>query len=207
MTNKKKVFLIDDEEAIRHSASFMLRHAGYVVETFSNGPDFLKTINTATEGCVLLDVRMPEMDGLTVLGHIRESGAKLPVIILTGHGDVSTAVSAMKIGATDFLEKPFEKVSILNAIEDALSKVEAGELELDTRKVAQAKLEVLTSRERDVLELLVDGLTNKSIAEKLGISARTVEIHRSNLMTKLEADNLSSVLKIAFSANLGLASN
>ena len=202
MTETKKIYLIDDEEAIRHSASFMLRHAGFSVDTYSNGPDFLSTLKTDVQGCVLLDVRMPEMDGLTVLSKIREVSSSLPVIILTGHGDVSTAVAAMKNGATDFLEKPFEKTAILKSIEDALARVEMGTAMQETQKMAQAKLDVLTGRERDVLELLVDGHTNKSIAAKLGISARTVEIHRSNLMMKLEADSLSSVLKIAFTANL-----
>ena len=207
MTEKNKIYLIDDEEAIRHSASFMLRHAGFMVQTFSNGPEFLNELNGDSEGCVLLDVRMPEMDGLTVLSRIRDVTANLPVIILTGHGDVSTAVAAMKGGATDFLEKPFEKTAIVGAINDAIAKVEASDVRLETQKMARAKLEVLTGRERDVLALLVDGLTNKSIAERLGISARTVEIHRSNLMTKLEADSLSSVLKIAFSANIDPAAN
>lgn len=207
MFDTKKIYLIDDEEAIRHSASFMLRHAGYTVETYSNGPDFLSTLKSDDLGCVLLDVRMPEMDGLTVLSHIREITATLPVIILTGHGDVSTAVAAMKNGATDFLEKPFEKAAILKSIEDAIARVEMGAAQQETQKIAQAKLDVLTGRERDVLELLVDGHTNKSIAERLGISARTVEIHRSNLMTKLDADSLSTVLKIAFTANLDPAGN
>ncbi len=200
MTDKNKIYLVDDEEAIRHSASFMLRHAGYSVETFSGGPDFLALLQNDTIGCVLLDVRMPEMDGLTVLENIRKVSADLPVIILTGHGDVSTAVSAMKSGATDFLEKPFEKASLLGAIDAAFSKVDAEDVQRETQKTAQTKIDRLTSRERDVLELLVDGMTNKSIAERLGISARTVEIHRSNLMTKLGADSLSAVLKIAFAA-------
>ena len=207
MTDTKKIYLIDDEEAIRHSASFMLRHAGFAVDTYSNGPDFLSGLNNDVQGCVLLDVRMPEMDGLTVLSRIRDVSATLPVIILTGHGDVSTAVAAMKNGATDFLEKPFEKTAILKSIDEAFARIEMGAAQQETQKMARAKLDVLTSRERDVLELLVDGHTNKSIAEKLGISARTVEIHRSNLMMKLEADSLSSVLKIAFNANLNPAGN
>lgn len=207
MSSDNKIYLIDDEEAIRHSASFMLRHAGYIVETFSNGPDFLSGLSSDTNGCVLLDVRMPEMDGLAVLSRIRDVSAKIPVIILTGHGDVSTAVSAMKSGANDFLEKPFEKASIIRAIEDAFANVKAGNYQLETQKTAQAKLEKLTGRERDVLEGLVEGLTNKSIAESLGISARTVEIHRSNLMIKLEAESLSTVLKVAFAANISPVTN
>ena len=119
MTKKQKILIVDDEDAIRHSASFMLRHAGYDVETFASGPEFLAKLTRETEGCVLLDVRMPEMDGLTVLERTREISERLPVIILTGHGDVATAVSAMKIGATDFLEKPFEKATIIGSIEDA----------------------------------------------------------------------------------------
>lgn len=202
MTKKRKVLVVDDEDAIRHSASFMLRHAGYDVDTYAGGVEFLEKLEREFEGCVLLDVRMPEMDGLTVLARIREVSESLPVIILTGHGDVTTAVSAMKIGATDFLEKPFEKATIIGSIEDAFSKADAGTAHQETQRTARAKIDVLTGRERDVLELLVDGLTNKSIADRLGISARTVEIHRSNLMKKLHADSLSDVLKIAISADL-----
>ena len=139
MTDTKKIYLIDDEEAIRHSASFMLRHAGFAVDTYSNGPDFLSGLDNDVQGCVLLDVRMPEMDGLTVLSRIRDVSATLPVIILTGHGDVSTAVAAMKNGATDFLEKPFEKTAILKSIDEAFARIEMGAAQQETQRMARAR--------------------------------------------------------------------
>jgi len=200
----KQVLLVDDDEAIRHSTSFMLRHAGYLVKTFPDGPPFLDAVSSdPKDSCVLLDVRMPQMDGLTVLQTLRDRGYVVPVIILTGHGDVAMAVSAMKAGATDFLEKPYNKAVLTEAIQKAFDMVEAGAAGVTARQAAEGKLLVLTDRERDVLERLADGLTNKAIAKDLNISARTVEIHRANLMSKLEADSLSAALKIAFAAGLG----
>ena len=199
----KLVYLVDDDEAIRHSASFMLRHAGFFVQTYSGGVDFLDTADLSRPASVLLDVRMPDMDGLTVLQKLKERGATVPVIVLTGHGDVKTAVDAMKLGASDFLEKPYEKQALLNALGQAFDQIEAGEATLDRQAKAVARLADLTPREREVLENLVQGLTNKGIADALGISTRTVEIHRANMMQKLQADSLSSALKIAFAAGLG----
>ncbi|MEL6472448.1 MAG: response regulator [Pseudomonadota bacterium] len=199
----KLVYLVDDDEAIRHSASFMLRHAGFSVQTYPGGVDFLDTADLSRPASVLLDVRMPDMDGLTVLQKLKERGATVPVIVLTGHGDVKTAVDAMKLGASDFLEKPYEKQALLNALGQAFDQIEAGEATLDRQAQAVARLADLTPREREVLENLVQGLTNKGIADALGISTRTVEIHRANMMQKLQADSLSSALKIAFAAGLG----
>lgn len=199
----KNVVIVDDDEAIRHSASFMLRHAGYRVKTFPDGVRFLEDLDQLEDACILLDVRMPEIDGLTVLQRLRERGFGLPVIVLTGHGDVSTAVQAMKLGATDFLEKPYEKASLLSAMENGFELIAQGAENLSMKEAADAKLGTLTGRERDVLERLVEGMTNKAIASDLNISARTVEIHRSNLMNKLEAESLSTVLKIAFAAGIG----
>ncbi|MEL6245538.1 MAG: response regulator [Pseudomonadota bacterium] len=199
----KLVYLVDDDEAIRHSASFMLRHAGFSVQTYPGGVDFLDTADLSRPASVLLDVRMPDMDGLTVLQKLKERGATVPVIVLTGHGDVKTAVDAMKLGANDFLEKPYEKQALLNALGQAFDQIEAGEATLDRQAQAVARLADLTPREREVLENLVQGLTNKGIADALGISTRTVEIHRANMMQKLQADSLSSALKIAFAAGLG----
>ena len=200
--SSRNIVIVDDDEAIRHSASFMLRHAGFRVKTYPDGISFLNEVADIDQACILLDVRMPEMDGLTVLQKLRDDGYGMPVIVLTGHGDVSTAVSAMKAGATDFLEKPYEKASLLDAMNAAFDKMDRGEQEVSLRQAAEARLNALTARERDVLERLVEGRTNKAIATDLDISARTVEIHRANLMTKLEADSLSAVLKIAFSAGL-----
>lgn len=197
------VYLVDDDEAIRHSASFMLRHAGFTVKTFPDGVAFLTDADRSRRACVLMDVRMPEMDGLAVIDRLREEGAELPVIVLTGHGDVSTAVLAMKKGAMDFLEKPYEKQALVSAIEMVFERLEQGAEIADDEVRARARIEALTPRERDVLSRLVDGLTNKAIAEDLDISPRTVEIHRANMMAKLEAESLSSALKTAFAAGIG----
>ena len=204
MTGKQILYLVDDDEAIRHSASFMLRHEGFVVKTYEHGVAFLEQLDSKARGCVLLDLRMPHMDGLAVQQKLTENGFDLPVIILTGHGDVPIAVQAMKAGAVDFVQKPYEKQTLLKAIESAFEQMDEDVSHSGRAREAKARLAALTAREREVLERLVQGLTNKAIAEDLGISPRTIEIHRANLMTKLEADSLSSALRIAFFAGLGV---
>jgi two-component system, LuxR family, response regulator FixJ len=199
---KRLVHLVDDEEAIRRSAGFMLKTSGYAVESYASGVEFLK-VNDPQPGCILLDVRMPEIDGLEVQQALRDRGVTLPVIVLTGHGDVTVAVRAMKQGAVDFLEKPFEKAMLLAAIEEGFRRIERADRGRERAEEAAVKLETLTSRERDVLEGLARGLPNKTIAYDLGISPRTVEIHRANLMDKLEVRSLSDALRIAFAAGLG----
>lgn len=206
MTDKRLIHLVDDDEAIRHSASFMLRHAGFTVRTYRDGVQFLDEINPDEIGCVLLDVRMPVMDGIAVLSAMDEQGIDLPVVVLTGHGDVSVAVDAMKAGAIDFIEKPYEKQTLLAAISTAFDRIDDAAAYHDRASRARAKLSTLTPREYDVLERLVQGLTNKAIAADLSISARTVEIHRGHLMEKLEADSLSAALKTAFHAGIGIDS-
>lgn len=203
MTDKKLVHIVDDEEAIRRSASFMLKTSGYAVETWATGVAFLKEIRHVPQGCVLLDVRMPEMDGLDVQQALLERGVTMPVIILTGHADVSIAVRAMKAGAVDFLEKPFEKAVLISAIETAFDRI--GKADGAAARAAEANvvLGVLTPREREVLEGLAQGLPNKTIAYDLGISPRTVEVHRANLMAKLDVRSLSDALRLAFAAGLG----
>ena len=204
MTEKSRtIHLVDDDEAIRRSASFMLRTSGYLVKTYASGIEFLEGAAEAAPGCVLLDVRMPGMDGLEVQKALRERGIFLPVIVMTGHGDIGVAVQAMKGGAVDFIEKPFEKSTLIGAIETGFERLEqAGQRHARTEE-AQARLAVLTGRERDVLEGLVRGHPNKTIAYDLGISPRTVEIHRANLMNKLEVASLSEALRLAFAAGLG----
>ena len=198
----KTIFLVDDDDAIRHSASFMLRHAGYTVKTFPDGVAFLDQYTPNDHACILLDVRMPVMDGLTVQAKLNERGNTMPIIVLTGHGDVSVAVQAMKNGAIEFLEKPYEKRALLEAIETAFNRIQDEQAQGQLKKEAAARLTRLTPRESDVLKRLVDGMTNKAIAEDLSISPRTVEIHRANLMDKLEADSLSAALRVAFTAGL-----
>ena len=194
------VHLVDDDEAIRRSVGFMLKTSGFQVRTYESGVDFLKSATNLDPGCILLDIRMPGMDGLEVLGALRAKGVSLPVIIMTGHGDVSLAVQAMKAGALDFIEKPFEKAVLLSAIEHGIERLKRSAAEVDRADKAAVKLQALTPRERDVLDGLAKGLPNKTIAYDLGISPRTVEIHRANLMTKLGVRSLSEALRIAFAA-------
>lgn len=200
MTTECHVFLVDDDEAIRRSASFMLKTSGFIVTAFSSGTDFLKAAHGLGTGCVLLDVRMPDIDGLVVQADLRARGLALPVIVMTGHGDVTVAVSAIKAGAVDFLEKPFEKAELLAALNDGFARINENGHRATRAALATIRLEALTPRERDVLRGLVNGLPNKTIGYDLGISPRTVEIHRAHLMTKLEVRSLAEALRIAFAA-------
>lgn len=202
--DKKLVHIVDDEEMIRRSAGYMLKTSGYAVTTWPSGTAFLKEVKHVEHGCILLDVRMPEIDGLDVQRMLAERGVAMPIIIMTGHGDVSIAVRAMKAGAVDFMEKPFEKAGLLNAIETAFDRIASADKQASRAAEAAVILGVLTARERDVLEGLAQGLPNKTIAYDLGISPRTVEVHRANLMTKLDVRSLSDALRIAFAAGLGM---
>jgi two-component system response regulator FixJ len=201
--NGRYVHLVDDDEAIRRSASFMLRTSGYLVKTYASGVELLAVGRAVPAGCILLDVRMPEMDGLEVQAALKEQGVLLPVIVMTGHGDVNIAVQAMKAGAVDFIEKPFEKAVLLSAIEEGFARIEQSGRRRARADEAKVRLEALTPREADVLQGLVRGHPNKTIAYDLGISPRTVEIHRANLMTKLDVASLSDALRIAFAAGMG----
>jgi len=199
---EQRVYLVDDEAAVRRSVGFMLKTAGLVVEAFESGEAFLQKAGGLAPGCVLLDVRLAGIDGLAVQQQLRDSGILLPVIIITGHGDVSVAVRAMKAGAVDFIEKPFEKTVLLAAIRQAHLHND-GRAQLHVlAEAARARLNALTPRERDVLDGLVNGQSNKAVAYDLGISPRTVEIHRANLMQKLDVHSLSDALRIAFTARL-----
>ena len=156
-------------------------------------------------GCILLDIRMPDMDGLEVQRELAARGIAMPVIVLTGHGDVATAVEAMKNGASDFIEKPFEKAVLLEAIERASERLARAEESSASEREAKVRIAALTARERDVLRELARGHPNKTIAYDLGISPRTVEVHRANVMTKLGVRSLSEALRIAFAARIAEA--
>lgn len=203
MTDRRMIHIVDDEEAIRRSAGFMLKTSGYSVATYPSGVAFLRDVRHVEPGCVLLDVRMPEMDGLEVQKTLIERGIVMPVIILTGHGDISIAVRAMKAGAVEFIEKPFEKATLIEAITIGFERLDG--IGRRTERASDAALLIagLTNREQDVLRGLADGLPNKTIAFDLGISPRTVEVHRANLMTKLGVRSLSDALRIAFAADVG----
>lgn len=204
MTDTRLIHLVDDDEAIRHSASFMLRHAGFRVKTYADGVAFLEHAEEAEKGCILLDVQMPKMDGLEVQQELNQRGVAMPVIVLTGHGDVAVAVRAMKAGAVDFVEKPYAKQTLVDALTRAFERMEARRKEEVLADEARGLIERLTAREKEVLLGLVDGQTNKEIAISLDISPRTVEIHRANVMEKMGAGNLSAVLRVAFAAGFGI---
>ena len=198
------VHLVDDDEAIRRSASFMLKTSGFIVQTFVSGSELLKQ-RALAPGCILLDVRMPDMDGIEVQQALHARGVTFPVIVMTGHGDVDVAVQAMKHGAIDFIETPFEKAILLGAIEEGFARLENTGRSRTRAAEARVKLEALTPREKDVLLGLTRGYPNKTIGFNLGISRRTVEIHRANLMIKLGVASLSGALRIAFAAELSEA--
>ena len=201
--SNRTIHLVDDDEAIRRSVSFMLRTSGYLVKTYPSGIEFLGVAKDAVTGCILLDVRMPEMDGLEVQQALKERGVLMPVIVMTGHGDINLAVQAMKAGAVDFIEKPFEKSVLTGALEEGFARIDQAGRRHARADEAKVRLEALTPREHDVLQGLVRGHPNKTIAYDLGISPRTVEIHRANLMGKLGVPSLSEALRIAFAAGLG----
>jgi len=197
------IHVVDDEAAIRRSVSFMLKTSGFDVQTWDSGVAFLKEARHVRAGCILLDVRMPDMDGLEVQQALATNGIAMPVIVLTGHGDTSIAVRALKGGAVDFLEKPFEKATLFDAIEHAFAWLEDRAGRAERARDAAHIIAGLTEREREVLDGLAQGLPNKTIAYDLGISPRTVEVHRANVMTKLGVHSLSEALRLAFAAGLG----
>jgi len=202
MSDDQLIHIVDDEDSVRKSASFLLRTSGFETRLYSSGTAFLREAEHAPQGCILLDIRMPEMDGLEVQRELNARGVMMPVIVLTGHGDIGSAVQAMKAGAVDFLEKPFEKEQLLDAIATAFARMGNDDHSGAARHDARARIDALSPREQDVLRGLVRGHPNKTIAYDLGISPRTIEVHRANLMGKLKARSLSEALKIAFAAGL-----
>lgn len=200
MTDERLIHIVDDEESVRKSASFLLRISGFETRSYSSGVAFLREARHAPMGCILLDIRMPEMDGLEVQRELNALRVKMPVIVLTGHGDVGIAVQAMKAGAIDFLEKPFETEHLMEAIRVGFDRIENRHDESAAPHAALERIGALSQREQEVLRGLVRGHPNKTIAYDLGISPRTIEVHRANLMGKLKARNLSEALRIAFAA-------
>lgn len=196
------VHVIDDDDAVRESLAFLLRSAKVEVKTYESAAAFLAALPGIKFGCIITDVRMPEISGLELLRRVRELEIGIPVIVITGHGDVPLAVEAMKTGATDFIQKPFDDETLLAAVRSALNRHEK-----DSRKEAERadildKLATLSNRERQVLEGLVAGLPNKTMAFDLGISPRTVEIYRANVMTKMTAASLSNLVRMALVAGI-----
>jgi two-component system response regulator FixJ len=196
------VHVIDDDDAVRESLAFLLKTANIEVRTYESATAFLSSLPNAGSGCIITDVRMPEISGVELLRRLNELKIGIPVIVITGHGDVQLAVEAMKTGAVDFIEKPFDDDLLLTAVKSALGRWEKGARREAERATLLAALATLTSRERDVLEGLVAGKPNKIIAFDLGISPRTVEIYRANVMTKMSAGSLSDLVRMALHAGL-----
>lgn len=196
------VHVIDDDDAVRQSLAFLLGTARIAVRTYESAVAFLAALPDIAPGCIVTDVRMPEMSGIDLLRRLKELKVVMPVIVITGHGDVQLAVEAMKVGAVDFIEKPFDDDVLLAAVRSALSSAEKGAQQDNERAKVAEKLAALSGREREVLEGLVAGKPNKIIAFDLGISPRTVEIYRANVMTKTGAGSLSDLVRMALTAGL-----
>jgi two-component system, LuxR family, response regulator FixJ len=200
MSHRGKVYVIDDDEAMRDSLEFMLGTADFQVTLFESAHDFLDTLSSIEFGCVVSDVRMPGIDGIELLKRLKASGSVLPVVIMTGHGDVTLAVEAMKLGAVDFLEKPFEDDRLIGMIDVALKQAESNARgEAITLDIA-ARIASLSPRERQVMDGLIAGLSNKLIAREYDISPRTIEVYRANVMTKMQAGSLSELVRLAMRA-------
>jgi two-component system, LuxR family, response regulator FixJ len=191
------VHVIDDDEAIRQSLAFLLQTARMAVKTYASATAFLEQLPDAGSGCIITDVRMPGMSGIELLRRLQELKLGVPVIVVTGHGDVPLAVEAMRIGAVDFLEKPFDDEALLATVRATLREQDAQAERRTARAEVEARVAALSKRERDVLDGLVAGRANKQIAFDLGISPRTVEIYRANLMNKMQAGSLSELVRMA----------
>jgi two-component system response regulator FixJ len=198
MAHDAVVHLIDDDEAVRHSVTFLLATAGFAVRVYESAVKFLEALPTVQPGCIVTDVRMPGLDGLALQRELKARGIGLPVIVMTGHGDVPLAVEAMKAGAIDFLEKPFDDETLLSAIRLAIELHANSARRAEDMIAAKARLDSLTPREQEVLDGLVAGLPNKIIAYNMKISTRTVEVHRANLMTRMGARSLADLVRLVF---------
>ena len=202
MPDRGKVYVIDDDEAMRDSLDFLLGSADFQVMLFESAHHFLDAVSGIDFGCVVSDVRMPGIDGIELLKRLKASHQTLPVVIMTGHGDVPLAVEAMKLCAADFLEKPFEDDRLIGMIEAALRQAEtSARSDAATAEIA-SRIATLSPRERQVMDGLIAGLSNKLIAREYDISPRTIEVYRANVMTKMEAGSLSELVRLALRAGV-----
>lgn len=196
------VHIVDDEEPVRKSLAFLLITAGFTVRVHESATAFLSVAPTIRNGCLVTDLRMPDLDGVELLRRLRGLGAKVPAIVITGHGDVPMAVEAMKAGALDFIEKPFNDDVLIEAIERAANELGTSTVGEDVSAI-RTRLALLSEREREVFSGVVAGLPNKTIAFDLDISPRTVEVHRANVMTKMGAKSLPELVRMALAAGIG----
>lgn len=198
----ERVYIVDDDSMVRRALYFSLTSSGYSVRPFMSGKDLLDEIDLLEPGCVLLDLRMPGTDGISVLKGLADRVRRFPVVMITGHGEVEVAVEAMKLGAVDFLEKPFTDAALLGALRPLFGPLHAAAK--DDEEAAEAKRLVasLTARERELLQGLVAGTSNKGAAQAMGISVRTVEVHRANLMRRLGTKSIADVVRMAIRAGM-----
>ena len=203
---KPRVYIIDDDDAVRDSLSLQLEATGYDVATYPSAVGFLEIASMLQPGCVISDVQMPDMDGMELQQRLNELKLDFPVVIMTGHADVALAVRAMKAGAVDFIEKPFEEQAILDSVRNAQTRFAAQRASAQAGASARERLASLTPREREVFDEMVRGKQNKMIAFDLDISPRTVEVHRARVLEKLESRSLSELVRLALAAGLPISS-
>jgi two-component system response regulator FixJ len=200
MSHRGNVYVIDDDDAMRDSLDFLLGSADFHVTLFESAQHFLDALPNADFGCVISDIRMPGIDGIELLKRLKASRSALPVLIMTGHGDIPLAVEAMKLGAADFLEKPFEDDRLIGMIDAALSEAASGARSEGLTLDIAARIESLSPRERQVMDGLIAGLSNKMIGREYDISPRTIEVYRANVMTKMQAGSISELVRLAMRA-------
>ena len=197
MSNEPLIHIIDDDPAVRDSLAFLLGSADLATRTYESAGAFLERLAELEPGCVVTDVRMPGMSGLELLHRLNTLEVNLPVVVITGHGDVALAVEAMKGGAIDFIEKPFDDDQILSVLKAALSRGQDQQAREGEKAAIARRIGSLSTRERQVLNAVVRGKANKTVAYELGISPRTVEVYRANLMTKMQAQSISELVRMA----------
>lgn len=207
ITKSATVFIVDDDPSMRDSLRWLIESVGLNVEPFSNADAFLEEFSGDAPGCLVLDVRMPGTSGMELLDMLKSRGVKLPIIMISGHGDVPMAVQALKRGAIDFLEKPFRDQELLEQISRAIEVDEARRSRAASVSGIRGRLEKLTPREREVMELVVDGYANKQVAAKLGLSEKTIEVHRSRVMSKMRAKTLPCLVKMAVAVGVAEATD
>lgn len=194
------VFVVDDDDAVRESLAFLLKSVGLKVESAASAQDFLKSYNPARAGCLVLDIRMPGMSGLELQEKLKQMESMLPIIFITGHGDVPMAVKAIKAGAADFVQKPFRDQELIDRIREVLEEDASARVEKLQKAEILKRIDSLTEREREVMEQVVDGKANKVVAIDLNVSQRTVEIHRANVMDKMKARSLAQLVRLVMKA-------
>jgi RNA polymerase sigma factor (sigma-70 family) len=202
MHTEPTVFIVDDDQAMRHSLEWLIESAGLKVKSFGSAEAFLRAYYPGQAGCLLLDVRMPGMSGLELQAYLAREEIRIPVIIITGHGDVGMAVKAMRSGALDFIEKPFNDEALINSLRLALEADKRRRVDRQQRAEIARRLAELTPREHEVMEMVTDGRSNREIAAAMGVSTKTVEAHRARVMDKMRAESLAELVRLCLTAGI-----